>query len=132
MLKLDWSEVHDEAEELEHAISDKVLEKIDALLERPSVDPHGDPIPPAKGKPADARYQTLADCEVGRRARVARVIDQNAAFLQFVDRCSLTPGTTVTLESRDPQAAAIAVRPTGGAIITLGTDAAAKILVEPA
>ncbi|MGH7179941.1 MAG: metal-dependent transcriptional regulator, partial [Tepidisphaeraceae bacterium] len=51
-LGLDWSEVHEEAEQLEHAISDKVLEKIDALLERPSVDPHGDPIPPAHGKPS--------------------------------------------------------------------------------
>src|SRR5438552_18621949 len=47
---LDWSEVHAEAEELEHAISDKVMEKIDALLGRPSVDPHGDPIPLANGQ----------------------------------------------------------------------------------
>ena len=46
---LDWSEVHDEAEELEHVISDKVLEKIDALLGHPQADPHGDPIPTAKG-----------------------------------------------------------------------------------
>src|SRR5580765_6417701 len=45
-LDLDWSEVHAEAEELEHAVSDKVLEKIDALLGHPVVDPHGDPIPP--------------------------------------------------------------------------------------
>src|SRR5437764_14428083 len=47
---LDWSEVHVEAEELEHAISEKVLEKIDALLGHPSVDPHGDPIPSPQGK----------------------------------------------------------------------------------
>src|SRR5438093_503083 len=54
-LGLDWSEVHEEAEELEHAISDKVLERIDALLGHPRVDPHGDPIPSAKGRvPADA------------------------------------------------------------------------------
>src|SRR3982751_5807253 len=49
---LDWSEVHDEAEELEHAISDKVLDRIDTLLGHPSVDPHGDPIPSAQGKVA--------------------------------------------------------------------------------
>src|SRR6187397_1637357 len=49
-LGLDWSEVHAEAEELEHAISDKVLDKIDALLGHPTVDPHGDPIPTAEGK----------------------------------------------------------------------------------
>src|SRR5438477_4591329 len=51
VLGLDWSEVHAEAEELEHAVSDKVLERIDSLLGHPSVDPHGDPIPPAKGRP---------------------------------------------------------------------------------
>src|SRR4051794_10565100 len=50
VLGLDWSEVHAEAEELEHAISDKVLEKIDAILGKPRVDPHGDPIPLANGK----------------------------------------------------------------------------------
>jgi histidinol phosphatase-like PHP family hydrolase len=61
--------------------------------------------------------------------RIARVIDQNAAFLQFVDRCGLTPGTIVTVDSRDPQAAAVAVAPRHGAQVTLGTDAATKILV---
>src|SRR3954469_20129180 len=50
VLELDWSEVHEEAELLEHAISDKVLERIDSFLEHPSVDPHGDPIPTSKGK----------------------------------------------------------------------------------
>src|SRR3954468_15865951 len=70
VLGLDWSEVHAEAEELEHAISDKVLEKIDAFLDRPSVDPHGDPIPPAKGKLAGARHLNLLECELNRRVRV--------------------------------------------------------------
>src|SRR5438477_9097535 len=59
VLGMDWSEVHDEAEELEHAVSDKVLERIDALLEHPRVDPHGDPIPPAKGKPIDVAHRSL-------------------------------------------------------------------------
>src|SRR5215211_7503123 len=50
VLGLDWSEVDEEAEELEHAISDKVLEKVDALLNYPKFDPHGDPIPTSQGK----------------------------------------------------------------------------------
>src|SRR5438067_5037004 len=66
VLGLDWSEVHDEAEELEHAISEKVLERIDALLNHPSVDPHGDPIPSAKGQVADAPLTSLAECQIGR------------------------------------------------------------------
>lgn len=133
VLGLDWSEVHAEAEELEHAISDKVLERIDALLERPSVDPHGDPIPPAKGRPHAAPSPgSLADGEPGRSFRVARVVDQEPAFLQFVERCGLMPGTLVTVESRDPMADAVRVRPRGKETLSLGTSAAAKILVEPA
>jgi DtxR family Mn-dependent transcriptional regulator len=130
VLGLDWSEVHAEAEELEHAISEKVLERIDALLERPSVDPHGDPIPTAKGKLTESRHTSLLDCEPGDRMRVARVMDQNPAFLQFVNRCGLTPGTIITIESKDPLAAAVTVKPEQRPPITLGTVAATKILVE--
>src|SRR5687767_11670932 len=76
VLGLDWSEVHDEAEELEHAISEKVLERMDNLLGRPTADPHGDPIPTAKGKVSEGRYPSLADCPVGRPLRVVRILDQ--------------------------------------------------------
>src|SRR3954464_8932886 len=89
VLGLDWSEVHAEAEELEHAISDKVLERMDDVLGRPRVDPHGDPIPSAKGKVDESHYGSLADCGLNRPCRVTRVIDQDPAFLQFVNRCGL-------------------------------------------
>ena len=131
VLGLDWSEVHDEAEELEHAVSDKVLERMDALLGHPSVDPHGDPIPTAKGRPhAGPQHASLAGCEPGRSYRVARVLDQGPDFLQFVDRCGLVPGVTLTLEGREAMADAIRVRPRGGRSVTLGNAAAEKILVE--
>ena len=130
VLGLDWSEVHAEAEELEHAISDKVLERIDAVLGHPSVDPHGDPIPSAKGQVSEVRLESLATCAPERRFRVARVIDQDPAFLQFVERCGLMPGVTVRVEVRDALADAIWVRPGDRRPITLGMSAAAKILVE--
>src|SRR5947208_2870016 len=63
---LDWSEVHAEAEELEHAISDKVLEKIDALLGHPSVDPHGDPIPLPNRHVRPSPMTSLGDCPVNQ------------------------------------------------------------------
>ncbi len=131
VLGLDWSEVHDEAEELEHVISDRVLERIDALLGHPSVDPHGDPIPTAKGKlaPPPPR-RSLADCDLGRPYRVTRVIDQDPAFLQFVDRRGLVPGVTLVVEVRDAPADAVSVRPADRKPVTLGNAAAAKILVE--
>jgi DtxR family transcriptional regulator, Mn-dependent transcriptional regulator len=132
VLGLDWSEVHAEAEELEHYVSDKVLDRIDACLGRPRVDPHGDPIPSAKGKVTEPRHQSLATCAVERRFRVARVIDQDAAFLQFVERCGLMPGVSVSVQVRDKLADAIWVRPGERRAIPLGTSAAAKILVGDA
>src|SRR5688500_16239808 len=94
VLGLDWSEVHAEAEELEHVISEKVLERIDAVLGHPTVDPHGDPIPSAKGKVDSSRLTSLAACEVGKPLKVARVVDQAVAFLQFVERRVLRPSAT--------------------------------------
>jgi DtxR family Mn-dependent transcriptional regulator len=131
VLGLDWSEVHVEAEELEHVISDKVLERIDALLNYPSVDPHGDPIPPAKGRPTvESGQRSLVTCDLRKRLRVARVLDQNPSFLQFVERCALTPGSQLVVESRDPNSAAVVIKPADSPSATLGLDAAAKILVE--
>jgi DtxR family Mn-dependent transcriptional regulator len=130
VLGLDWSEVHAEAEELEHTISDKVLDRIDAFLGHPAVDPHGDPIPSAKGKVAELRHESLADCPTAQPFRVARVIDQDPAFLQFVERCGLMPGVGVVVQVRDKLADAIWVRPGERRAIPLGTSAAAKILVE--
>jgi DtxR family Mn-dependent transcriptional regulator len=130
VLGLDWSEVDEEAEELEHAISDKVLDRIDALLKFPQVDPHGDPIPTSKGKIARRAMVSLAECEAGRSMRVARVMDQNPQFLQFIDRNNLKPGTQLIVRGRDESADAVSVQPRDQALVTLGTSAAAKILVE--
>jgi DtxR family Mn-dependent transcriptional regulator len=130
VLNLDWSEVHDEAEELEHAISDKVLDRIDAFLGHPSTDPHGDPIPSRGGEVAYVQTSTLADCEIGQTVRVSRVMDQGASFLQFIERCGLRPGAVVRVAARDAQADAAVVEVQGRPGVTLGTVAAAKVLVE--
>ena len=129
MLGLDWSEVHEEAEELEHAVSEKVLQRIDAVLGHPTVDPHGDPIPTAKGKVEEAPLRSLVDCELGRPVQIARVTNQEAEFLHFADRYALRPGATVVVEGRDVQADVVAIRLEGREGIKLGTAAAEKILV---
>lgn len=130
VLKLDWSEVDEEAEELEHAISDKVLAKIDELLGHPQVDPHGDPIPTSKGKLAQRAMRSLAECELNRPVRIARVMDQNPQFLQFVDRSNLKPGAQVVVKQRDELADSVVVS-ARGSTLTLGSSSASKILVEP-
>jgi DtxR family Mn-dependent transcriptional regulator len=130
VLGLDWSEVHEEAEHIEHAISDKVLEKIDAFLGHPSTDPHGDPIPTSKGKVASQHLQSLAECELGKLVKIARIADQEAAFLQFLHRSGLTPGVALTVQSREPHADSVVLKISGKPAVSLGTAAAAKILVE--
>ncbi|MEM9554183.1 MAG: metal-dependent transcriptional regulator [Acidobacteriota bacterium] len=127
VLGLDWSAVHDEAERLEHAMSDAVIDRIDALLGHPRVDPHGDPIPEAGGELQPELSVCLRDCPAGDGFRVARVSDQDEDFLKFVERHGLKPGTRVAVEAREPLADAVTVRPHGGVSVTLGGEAAAKL-----
>lgn len=130
ILGLDWSEVHDEAEELEHAISDKVLERIDDLLGRPSHDPHGDPIPDPQGQITRQSLRSLAACAAGDSGKVARVTDQDAKFLQFVDQRGLTPGVEIEVVDVNEAADAVTLQPVGGQPVTIGTPAAAKIMID--
>lgn len=130
VLGLDWSVVHEEADALEHAISDQVLERIDAVLGHPKADPHGDPIPTAKGHVHEPRRMSLADCPIDVPQQVARVLDQDPEFLQFVERNGLMPGTTVTVARRELAAEAVRIRVARGGDVSLGVAAAAKILVE--
>jgi DtxR family transcriptional regulator, Mn-dependent transcriptional regulator len=132
MLGLDWSVVHEEADTLEHSISDQVLERIDAVLGHPEVDPHGDPIPSHKGHVHEPPGTGLDECPLGEPVHVARVIDQTPEFLRFADRHGLTPGATLTVLERESAAGALRVRGSEGDVVALGLPAARKILVVPA
>ncbi len=128
-LGLDWSEVHDEAEELEHAISEKVLDRIDALLGHPTVDPHGSPIPRANGEVAREETLTLAASHAGRSYRIARVADSESQFLQYAERHGLVPGAQIDVENTDEAAEAVSVRIAGRGQCTLGMSAARRIFL---
>jgi DtxR family Mn-dependent transcriptional regulator len=128
-LKLDWSEVHEEAEALEHAISEKVVERLDELLGRPEVDPHGDPIPSGAGKVSTARARPLSACETGDEARVVRVDNRDAAFLKYAEKNGLVPGAVVKLRHHETAAEAVTVSVRGHAV-TLGYAAAGRIWVS--
>jgi DtxR family transcriptional regulator, Mn-dependent transcriptional regulator len=130
VLKVDWSEVHAEADRLEHAVSDSLIERMDEMLGRPAVDPHGDPIPTAALEVPAAGSETLADLELGRRARVSRVADQEADFLRLVERLGLRPGARVKIVARDDAADTIEVELDRGAVARLGLRAAGKIYVD--
>jgi DtxR family Mn-dependent transcriptional regulator len=125
-----WDEVHDEAEQLEHVVSERLIERIDAMLGRPTHDPHGDPIPTAEGTLAPLALENLLTCPIGIPLKVTRITDQDPAFLRFVEAHQLKPGQSVRVESRDPAADAIALQGSDGQRLTLGMRAASKLLVE--
>jgi DtxR family transcriptional regulator, Mn-dependent transcriptional regulator len=131
VMGMDWSEVHSEAEELEHAVSDRLIERMDEMLGFPSVDPHGDPIPDVHGVIELPEWPSLLTCELGRLVRVARVEDQSREFLQLLEKRHLKPGSVLVVQSRDETADTVEIRRERGGGTSLGFRAASKIFVEP-
>jgi DtxR family Mn-dependent transcriptional regulator len=127
VLGFDWSEVHEEAEVLEHAVSEKLLQRIDELLEHPTADPHGDPIPDAAGEVVHRHVRTLADFEAGQEVHVARVESEDAQFLKFAEEHGLVPGSRVLVEGHDAIADAVTLRAAGHQPVVVGTAAARRI-----
>jgi DtxR family transcriptional regulator, Mn-dependent transcriptional regulator len=128
-LNLSWDEVHEEAEHMEHAVSDSLVDRIDAYLGHPSTDPHGDPIPRADGTVAAAADRSLADCSVGDRFRVARVIDQSSEFLRYLSQAGLEIGAQGSLVANDAARERVTIR-LGENETTLSREAAAKLMVR--
>ena len=91
-LAMPWDEVHEEAEHLEHAASDRLVDRIDAFLNFPAVDPHGDPIPRADGSLTEPEGKPLTSQARGARFRVVRVVDQDSAFLRYLSESGLDLG----------------------------------------
>ncbi len=129
-LGMSWSEIHDEAEELEHAISERLLERIDRKLGYPTVDPHGDPIPSAGGEVSDRSLVPLSEAKPSIALAIGRIADQREEFLQFAEEKGLVPGKTVCLTARDEIAGVIDLEVEGGETVSVGMAAAAKIEVE--
>lgn len=129
-LGFDWAEVHEEAERLEHAMSTKVLDRLDAFLEHPSIDPHGDPIPDADGTLDEGSTTPLAELGRGDRAVIARIVDQNPAFLDFAAQHGLRPGTRIVVLHVVPAAESICVKAAKTKTVTLSLAAARKVHVD--
>lgn len=130
VMGMSWAEVHDEAEHLEHAVSDRLIERIDEMLGRPAVDPHGDPIPGPEGTVSSPEYETLLTCPLGAPVVVSRVSDQDSEFLRFAERHDLTPGAVVHVQERDANADSVRLRGPSEREVTIGARAASKVLVQ--
>jgi len=129
-LDMSWDEVHEEAEHMEHAVSERLVDRLDAFLGHPSVDPHGDPIPRADGSLTETRGLPLSQLPRGARFRLVRVVDQDPTFLRYLTECGLDLGTEGELAENRPEAGALVLR-VGDRSVVLGHDAAAKVLVAP-
>jgi len=130
VMGMSWDEVHDEAEQLEHVVSERLIERIDRMLGRPTHDPHGDPIPSADGALTPRDFDTLLTCPIGEPMKVTRIADQDPAFLRFIEKHDLKPGQAIEVEARDQAADAVQLRGAHDRAITIGTRAASKLLVE--
>ena len=97
-----WDEVHDEAEVLEHAVSDRMLSRIDAKLGYPTRDPHGDPIPAADGQVPTPDARQLSVCHDGDTGTVARISDSDPEMLRYLAEREIAPGAEVRVEDKQP------------------------------
>jgi len=108
-----WDNVHGEAERLEHAVSDALVDRMAAALGHPLVDPHGDPIPGPDGVIEEPAYTCIPELGIGATAEVRRVDTSDAARLRYIAEAGLVPGTMVTLVDRQPFDGPVTVRVNG-------------------
>lgn len=97
-----WDEVHAEAELLEHALSDRLENRIDAVLGHPTHDPHGDPIPPRTGEHDETWGRAIDSVPAGSRFLVQRVSDRDSAALRHLGTLGIRPGVVVEVDEQEP------------------------------
>ena len=126
-----WDEVHDEAELLEHSVSDRLLEAIDERLGHPSHDPHGDPIPDTSGRVPVSAFVLLEDLGPARQGIVLRVDDRKPELLRLLAVNDIRPGSTITVHERSEYDLTISAELSGtGPAVRLSIPDAQRIWVQ--
>lgn len=134
LLGVPWDRVHEEAERLEHVLSEDLEDRIAAKLGYPTVDPHGDPIPSREGVMPCRSLLRLTDISPGTAGTIARIEQQDQAVLQYLESLGLVLDARVTLEGIAPFGGVVTVRvaaPGGERRQVLGGELARHILVAP-
>src|SRR5262245_6009906 len=122
-LGLNWDEVHDDAEVLEHAVSDRLIDRISAFLGEPAFDPHGAPIPRGDGSFEPLEGAPLSSCEPGARGRVVHVSDSDPAFLRYLSQVGLRIATRFQVTDKAPFEGPLTLK-VGRQSLVLGLEAA--------
>lgn len=130
-LNLTWDQVHEEAEHMEHAVSDFLVDRIDDYLDHPACDPHGDPIPSAEGKLRAKENPgiPLSECPVAADFQFVRVTNQDPEFLRFLTDHGIGLGAAGTVREHVREAGIVTAQ-FGQQRVTLGLAAAADLLVD--
>ena len=128
-----WDRVHDEAEQLEHAASEELIERMADALGDPVQDPHGAPIPSREGVVEETTRRSLADAAAGERVRVRMVMDDDGERLRYLAELGIRPGSIIRLLDRAPFDGPITLwvgDGTGGVTRAVGPALAAQVFVE--
>jgi DtxR family transcriptional regulator, Mn-dependent transcriptional regulator len=125
-----WQELHEEAERLEHAVSDGFTERLAEFLGHPDRDPHGDPIPEADGTLAAEESSSLDEAAVGDRVRISRVKHDDSTVLAFLGERGLVPGRVVEVKEVRALDGIVTVEDEDGETHTLGESLARSIFVR--
>ena len=129
-LGYDWGDVHDEAERLEHAVSDELIERMAGALGEPRYDPHGEPIPTAAGEIEEPELVTLAEAAVGAELVLREVATQDPARLRYFAEQGLMPGARLVVTGRQPFNGPTSVR-LGAETRVVGQELATLLLCRP-
>jgi DtxR family Mn-dependent transcriptional regulator len=125
-----WDRVHDEAERLEHAASDELVDRMAATIGEPEVDPHGAPIPTRDGSVDETVYRSLADLDVGSTGVVVRVSDEDPEMLRYLAELAIVPGKRLTVKARAPFDGPITLN-VSRQEMSIGPALAAQVMVAP-
>jgi len=128
-LGMPWDRVHDEAEVLEHAISEELSDLIAEKLGDPTHDPHGDPIPTRDGRIEEPDTRALSDCEPGDLVVLTRVSDSDPEMLRYLGERGIEPGTELEVVGREPFGGPVSVR-VGGDELPLGLGLARAMRIS--
>ena len=126
-----WDRVHEEAERLEHAASDELIDRMAVTIGEPEVDPHGAPIPTRDGSVDETEYTSLADIPIGVPGVVVRVTDEDPEMLRYLAELAILPGKRVTVKARAPFDGPITVM-VGRHELSIGPSLALHVLITPA
>jgi DtxR family Mn-dependent transcriptional regulator len=129
ILGMPLDQVATEAEQLEHVLSEALEERIDALLEHPREDPHGDPIPDLQGRVRIAPAVRLSEVPVGQVVQVQRLLSQDAGLMHYLESLGLVPGAMVCMESRTAYGDVFILR-MGEVSLPVGAGIAAQVQVR--